>query len=95
MTEGNYWLGSRRMSRRGVLKGSALGGVGLAGAALMRCSDPPLDTIHWTLVRGSGADHPIVDELGHDARIGERRNVTELLGLVRRDLAEDPSHDLA
>lgn len=38
--EDSYWtrtLNSSRLSRRGVLRGAALGGVGLAGAALIGC----------------------------------------------------------
>src|SRR5688572_27847855 len=35
MTLENYW--TRRLSRRGVVRGAALGGVGLAGAALIGC----------------------------------------------------------
>ncbi|MDP2328851.1 MAG: hypothetical protein Q8M79_12315, partial [Dehalococcoidia bacterium] len=31
----HYW--SRRVSRRGVIRGVALGGAGLAGAALIGC----------------------------------------------------------
>lgn len=34
----NYWT-RRRVSRRGMLRGAALGGVGLAGAALIGCGD--------------------------------------------------------
>lgn len=36
MSDHNYWT-RRRLSRRGVLRGAAVGGVGIAGAALIGC----------------------------------------------------------
>ena len=41
MSEQNYWtrMSGRRLSRRGVLRGSAVAGLGLAGAALIGCGD--------------------------------------------------------
>ena len=41
MSEQNYWTrtAGRRLSRRGVLRGSAVAGLGLAGAALIGCGD--------------------------------------------------------
>ena len=38
MSEGNYWAGGNRVSRRAVLRGAAWGGVGLAASALIGCS---------------------------------------------------------
>ena len=40
MGDGGYWSGARqsRLSRRAVLRGGAVGAVGLAGAALIGCS---------------------------------------------------------
>ena len=38
----NYWT-KRRVSRRGVIRGAALGGVGLAGAALIGCGSDDED----------------------------------------------------
>mmetsp|Transcript_12750 Transcript_12750/g.33259 ORF Transcript_12750/g.33259 Transcript_12750/m.33259 type:complete len:277 (-) Transcript_12750:1010-1840(-) len=35
------------------------------------------------------------DEVRHDGRVGERRDVPELVRLAARDLAQDPAHDLA
>ena len=37
MSEGNYWVGGNRLSRRGLLRGAALGGAGLAASALIGC----------------------------------------------------------
>ena len=41
MSEQSYWqrTAGRRLSRRGVLRGSAVAGLGLAGAALIGCGD--------------------------------------------------------
>ena len=41
MTESNYWksVGSRRLSRRGALRGAGVGLAGLAGAAIIGCGD--------------------------------------------------------
>jgi peptide/nickel transport system substrate-binding protein len=41
MSESNYWtkLGQGRISRRGALRGAAVGVAGLAGAALIGCGD--------------------------------------------------------
>ena len=41
MSEQSYWArtAGRRLSRRGVLRGSAVAGLGLAGAALIGCGD--------------------------------------------------------
>ena len=41
MSDHNYWqrTAGRRLSRRGVLRGSAVAGLGLAGAALIGCGD--------------------------------------------------------
>ena len=41
MAEQSYWkrTAGRRISRRGVLRGSAVAGLGLAGAALIGCGD--------------------------------------------------------
>ncbi len=52
--EGNYWLSNRRVTRRGVLRASALGGVGLAGAALIGCGDDD-DTPGTTTPGGTAA----------------------------------------
>ena len=41
MSEQNYWTrtAGRRLSRRGMLRGTAVAGLGLAGAALIGCGD--------------------------------------------------------
>ena len=41
MSEHNYWTrtAGRRLSRRGMLRGTAVAGLGLAGAALIGCGD--------------------------------------------------------
>ena len=44
---------------------------------------------------GSGPIHAVADQVGHDARLGERRGVAEIGEIVLGDLAQDPAHDLA
>ena len=39
--------------------------------------------------------HAVVDEFVNDARIGQGRDVTESVVLVRGDLAQNSTHDLA
>ena len=45
MSEQNYWTrtAGRRLSRRGMLRGTAVAGLGLAGAALIGCGDDDED----------------------------------------------------
>src|SRR6185312_10336448 len=39
--------------------------------------------------------HPVVDQVAHDRRIGQGRDIAELIMLVGGDLPEDAAHDLA
>ncbi len=50
----------------------------------------------WGFVMGLACQFLMtVNEILHHIRIGQGRNITQLIKLVRGDLSQDPAHDLA
>jgi two-component system, sensor histidine kinase len=67
-----------------------------AAAASRNADDFDLDALDLDLdIAVQLAVHPVGDEVVHDRRIGERRDVAKASELVLRDLAQDAAHDLA
>ena len=70
MADSNYWtyLGQHRVTRRSVLRGTLVGGVGLAGAALIGCGSSrgkPAATTSGSPAAAAGksaAETPVVSD---------------------------------
>ncbi|MEX2373143.1 MAG: ABC transporter substrate-binding protein [Dehalococcoidia bacterium] len=90
--EQNYWnrtLGNR-VSRRGVIRGAALGGVGIAGAALIGCGDDETDPTPAptaTQARGGGEGTPAATAEGTPDQFGNIKRG----GIWKSSATSDPS----
>ena len=70
MENSNYW--SRRLSRRSIVRGAALGGVGLAGAALIGCGSDEEEEATATATQAPAGDGGATPAATEAAAMGKR-----------------------